>query len=131
MGWFRETTERWLRILTITGDRSLSMEERPRLISKVNGPIDLNPRLRPYRFAWQRAVAAEALDASTIAARTTLNQYLQASLLTTGLLIGRLQQVTGESREQILQGLSISVDQFLSAHEENEKDEEDDGDPGA
>lgn len=57
MGVLRETAAQWMRMLTITADRSLSMSEQARLISEVNGPVRLDVTLRPYRWPWQRAVA--------------------------------------------------------------------------
>ncbi|GGK98379.1 hypothetical protein Sme01_62110 [Sphaerisporangium melleum] len=119
MGWLRETTAQWIRILTVTGDRSLSMHEQSHLISEVNGPIQLKIRLRPYRRRWQRAVAGEVLDATEVSTRTTLNRYLLASTLTTGHLIGRLHEATGESREQILQTMSITLDRLIAEEDDD------------
>jgi hypothetical protein len=117
MGVLRDTVGQWIRMLTITADRSLSMPEQAQLISDVNGPVALNIKLRPYRWPWQRTVANEVLDAAGTAALTLLNWHLNAARLTTEHLIHRLSEASGESREQILQELSISVDQTIAAAE--------------
>ena len=117
MGVLRETAARWMRLLTITADRSLSMSEQARLISEVNGPVKLDVTLRPYRWPWQRAVASEVLDAAGTAALTSLNWRIIAARLTTEHLIHRLSEATGESREQILQELSISIDATIAEGE--------------
>lgn len=117
MGVLRETTARWIRMLTIMGDGSLSVSEQSRLITKVNGPVQLNLTHRYYRWPWQRTIAKEVGDAAGTASLTVLNRYLQAAHLTTEHLIHRLHETTGESREQILQELSVSVDATIAAAE--------------
>lgn len=118
-------------MLTIMGDSSLSPPEQARLISEVNGPVQLNVRLRSYRWPWQRAIADEVLEAAGPAALTAMNWYLNAAGITTEHLIHRLSEATGESREEILQELSLSIDATIAVAEEvaNREGNEDDG-PG-
>lgn len=72
---------KWLRILTVTDDRSLSMEQRAQLLTEVNGPVRLNVKLRRFPRPWQRATVDEALDAAGTAALDVLNGYLIAALM--------------------------------------------------
>lgn len=118
MGVLRETAAKWMRMLTIMADQSLPISEQARLISDVNGPVQLDVTLPPYRWPWQRAVAGEVLNAAGTAAGTTLNWHIHAARLTTEHLIHRLREATGEAREQILQEVSISVDRTIAAAEQ-------------
>ena len=105
-------------MLTVTGDKSLSMSEQARLISEVNGLVRLNVKLRPYRWPWQCAIANEVLNAAGIATLTAMNWYFNVAGLATDHLIHRLAEATGESRARILQELSLSVDATIAAAEE-------------
>lgn len=127
MGVLRETAARWMRMLTVMGDGSLSMPEQAQLISEVNGPVRLNVKLRPYRWPWQRAIANEVLDAAGTATLTTMNWHFIAANLATNHLIHRLSKATGESREQILQELSLSIDATVATVEEAADRRDDDG----
>jgi hypothetical protein len=118
MGVLRETAASWMRMLTVTGDRSMTMPEQAGMITEVNGPVQLSVRLRPYRWPWQRAVARQVLDAAGTAALTTLNWHLNAARLTTEHLIHQLSEATGKSRQEILQELAISIDQTIAAAED-------------
>jgi hypothetical protein len=118
MGALRETAASWMRMLTVTGDRSMTMPEQARLITEVNGPVQLSVRLRHYRWPWQRAVARQVLDTAGTAALTTLNWHLNAARLTTEHLIRQLSEATGKSRQEILQELAISIDKTIAAAEE-------------
>ncbi|MGW0809252.1 hypothetical protein [Nonomuraea sp. NPDC002799] len=114
-------------MLTVMGDNSLSMPEQARLISEVNGPIRLDVKLRPYRWRWQWVIAKEALDAASTATRTTMNWHFVAASLATNHLIHRLSDVTGESREEILQELSLNIDATIVAAEDAADRRDDDG----
>ena len=118
MGVLRETAAGWMRMLTVMGDRSIPLSEQARLIAEVNGPVQLSVRVRPYRWPWQRAIARQVLDAAGPAALTMLNWHLNAARLTTEHLIHQLSHATGKSRQEILQELSISIDQTIAAAEQ-------------
>lgn len=100
--WLRDTVAPWLRILTVSGDRSMTMEEKARLITEVNGPVTLKTTIPPYRWRWQRMVAAETLEAARPAMLTLINRTYITAMVTTEHLIGRLQEATEQTREQIL-----------------------------
>lgn len=118
MGVWREIAAQWMRIMTITADKSLSMSEQAQLIAEVNGPVQLNVKLRPYRWPWQRSLAKEVMDASGVAALTAINWQLNTARVATEHLVDRLSKATGESREEIMQELSLSIDAKIAAAEE-------------
>lgn len=120
--WLRDTMSAWLCILTVSGDRSLSLEQRAELLTEVNGPVRLNVKLRRFIWPWQRAAVDEALDATGTAALDALNGYLIAAMLSHEHLIARLGQATGQTREQLLQELSISIEQRIAAAEDHTSD---------
>jgi hypothetical protein len=122
MGVWRETAAQWMRMLTIMGDKSLSISEQSQLIREVNGPVRLNVRLRSYRWPWQRSVADEVMDACATATLTAMNKHFITARLATEHLIHRLSEATGESREEILQELSLSIDATIAAVEDKAGD---------
>lgn len=126
--WLRDTAAAWLRTLTVAGDRSRTLEQQGRLLEEVNGPARLRVKLRRFRWPWQRAVADETLQAAGAAAGDLLNRHLITAMLTTEHLIARLRQATGQSREQILQDIAISIEQQITAAEDAGVGDPGDGD---
>ncbi|GII92243.1 hypothetical protein [Sinosporangium siamense] len=118
MGELREMTAQWIRLLTVTGDKSLSRQEQIDLIHEVNGPIVLDVPIGRYRSAWDQAIADEVLDAAGTAALAMLNWRVNAARLCTDHLVKRLSEATGESREQILQEMALTLDAAIVAAEE-------------
>ncbi|MFE0152820.1 hypothetical protein ACFWY5_37145 [Nonomuraea sp. NPDC059007] len=117
MSMWRDAAAQWMRMLTIMGDKSLSIDEQAQLIHEVNGSVQLNVKLRPYRWPWQRSIASEVMDACGTATLTAMNKHFITARLATEHLIHRLSAVTGESRAEILQELSLGIDATIAAVE--------------
>jgi hypothetical protein len=119
MGWMRDTTARWLRIMAATGDGSTPLDEGVNLIGEVTGTVrpGNEPRGKPKRF---RKPKREAPVVSVVTAEemvTVLSRHLVTGVQASDYLLVRLAAATGQSREQILDELSTELTQWLNTEQ--------------
>jgi hypothetical protein len=114
MGWMRDTTARWLRIMATTGDESTPLDEGVNLIGEVTGMV--RPGDKPKRFRKPKREASVVTAEEMV---TILSRHLITGVQASDYLLVRLAAVTGQSREQILDALStrrLSRSALLGAH---------------
>jgi len=98
MNWVQDMTARWVRILSAAGDGRTPLDEAVRQIGDMGGtPGKSGPfrRLKPS--------APASAEASAV---TVLSRQLVAGVLVSDLMLGRLCELTGQSRQQLLDQLT-------------------------
>lgn len=98
MSWVQEMTARWVRILSAPGGRNAPLDEAVRQISDIGG------KGGPFRRRGQNAPAS-----ARGAAVTALSRQLVAAVLVSDVMLGRLRETTGQSRQQLLDQLTDSL----------------------
>jgi hypothetical protein len=112
MGWMRDTTARWLRIMATTGDESTPLDEGVNLIGEVTGMV--RPGDKPKRFRKPKREASVVTAEEMV---TILSRHLITGVQASDYLLVRLAAVTGQSREQILDALSTELTQWLNTEQ--------------
>jgi hypothetical protein len=105
MEWMQDMTARWVRILSAAGNGSTPLDEAVQQISEISG----TPR-KTGRFGGLKRNAAAPAEASAV---TVLTRQLIAGVLVTDLMIDELCTLSGQTREQVLDRLSIGLPQRL------------------
>jgi hypothetical protein len=95
MSWVQEMTARWVQILSAEGDRDAPLDEAVRQISGIGGKGGRFRRLRQSALASARASAV-----------TVLSRQLVAAVLVNDVMLVRLCEATGQSRQQLLDQLT-------------------------
>ncbi|GAB2854985.1 hypothetical protein GCM10027176_66910 [Actinoallomurus bryophytorum] len=112
MGWMRDTTARWLRIMAATGDGTTPLDEGVNLIGEVAGTF--GPGDKPKRF---RKPKREDSVVTTAEMVTVLSRHLVTGVQASDYLLVRLAAATGQSREQILDELSAELTRWLNTEQ--------------
>jgi hypothetical protein len=116
MNWMQDMTARWVRILSAAGGGGTPLDEAVHQIREIGGTPGKKGRLSGLK----RNAAASA-EASAV---TVLSRQLIAGVVVTNLMMDELCALAGQTREQVLDRLSIGLpeqlqDQQLRAlHEE-------------
>jgi hypothetical protein len=103
----RDSIDRWMRMLTVHGDKDLSRQEQTDLLRQVNPPISAHIAFSTKLTESEKHALADAV--AQLGKRQTYETA--AHLAIDELLIGWLAQATDQSRSEILQrlGLMLSV----------------------
>lgn len=101
----QDMTARWVRILSAAGNGSTPLDEAVHQISEIGG----TPR-KPGRFGGLKRNAAAPAEASAV---TVLTRQLIAGVLVTDLMIDELCALSGQTREQVLDRVSIGLPRQL------------------
>ncbi|WP_026212573.1 hypothetical protein [Longispora albida] len=105
----RELVQEWIAALTILGDSSLTPRERTDLVAQVIPPPTLEVRIStPLPSEDMTAIQDAFSQAGWLHSRKT-----GVHLLVENQLIAWLSGETGETREQILQRLALTLDAQL------------------
>lgn len=109
MDWVQDMTARWVRILTAAGDGRTPVNEAVRQISTIGGT---QGKSGPFRRLKQNA-AASADDSAV----TVLSRQLVAGVLISDLVLGRLCELAGQSRQQLLDELTDGLPDQVQAEQ--------------
>jgi hypothetical protein len=101
MEWVQDMAERWVRIMSASGDGSTPLDEAVRRLSPVGS--SLSPK--GGRISRRKTRAAAEDETSAV---TTLCRQLIAGVLVSDLVIERLSVLESQSREQILDRMLAS-----------------------
>lgn len=101
----RDSIDRWMRILTIHGEKDLSSDERNELLRQVNPPSFTRIEFATKLSDTEKEALAEAVD------KVGKQQTYQtaAHLAIDEILISWLVQSTGTPRSQIIQRLGLML----------------------
>lgn len=102
MNWVQEMTAGWVRILSAAGDRNAPLDEAVHQISGIGG------KGGPFRRLRQNAPASAQASAVTV-----LSRQLIAAVLVSDVMLGRLCEMTGQSRQQLLDQLTDGLPRQL------------------
>ena len=101
MEWVQDMAERWVRIMSASGDGSTPLDEAVRRLS----PVGSSPSTKGGRISRRKTRAAAEAETSAV---TTLCRQLIAGVLVSDLVIERLSVLESQSREQILDRMLAS-----------------------
>jgi hypothetical protein len=101
MEWVQDMAERWVRIMSASGDGSTQLDEAVRRLSPVGSSLSH----KGGRIGRRKTRAAAEDEASAV---TALCRQLIAGVLVSDLVIDRLSVLEGRSREQVLERMLAS-----------------------
>lgn len=105
MNWMQDMTARWVRILSAAGGGSTPLDEAVRQISEIGGTPG-----KKGRFSGLKRNAAAPAEASAV---TVLSRQLIAGVVVTNLMMDELCALAGQTREQVMDRLSVGLPQQL------------------
>ena len=101
MNWMQDMTARWVRILSAAGGGSTPLDEAVHQISEIGGTPG-----KKGRFSGLKRNAAAPAEASAV---TVLSRQLIAGVVVTNLMMDELCALAGQTREQVLDRLSVGL----------------------